>query len=100
MQLLTSHLVKNDHTVTWCLVQMRLVMFISSNELHFAKAYYQSFYLHVPLNSKVFEPRKTCSTNLLMSILGCGYFVHKYLDFKIRLASIHYILVRFMENPL
>ena len=53
---------------------MRFVLFISSNELHFAKAYYQSFYL---LNSKVFEPRKTCSTNLLMSILGCAYFAQK-----------------------
>ena len=24
---------------------------------------------------------------------------NKYLDFKVRLASIHYFLVRFMENP-
>ena len=31
------------------------MLFISNNELRFAKA------------------RKTCSTNLLMSILGCGY---------------------------
>ena len=25
---------------------------------------------------------------------------NKYLDFKVRLVSIHYFLVRFMENPL
>ena len=34
-------------------------------------------FTYVPLNSKVFEPRKTCSTNLLMSILGCAYFAWK-----------------------
>ena len=32
---------------------MRFVLFISSNELCFAKAYYQSFYVCVPLNSVV-----------------------------------------------
>ena len=76
--MLTSHLVKYDHTVTWCLVQIHMcfVLFITSNELGFAKAYYQSFYLYLPLNSKVFELRKTCSPKLLMSILGCGYFAH------------------------
>ena len=35
-------------------INMCFVLFIS-NELHFAKAYYQSFYLRIALNSKVFE---------------------------------------------
>ena len=32
-----------DHTVTWYLVHLCFVLFISSNELRFAKAYYQHF---------------------------------------------------------
>ena len=74
-QELPEHL---DHTVTWGLVQIHMcfVLFISSNELCFAKAYYHKVFTYVPLNSKVFELRKTCSTKLFMSILGCGYFAH------------------------
>ena len=34
-------------------------------------------FTYVPPNSKMFELRKTCSTKLLMSILGCGYIVEK-----------------------
>ena len=29
---------------------------------------------YIPLNYEVFELRKICSTKLLMSTLGCGYF--------------------------
>ena len=71
--MLTSHLVNYDHTVTWC---MCFVLFIRSNELRLLKPIIKAV-TYVPLNSKVFEPRKTCSTKLLMSMLGCGYFAQK-----------------------
>ena len=78
--MLTSHHVKYDHTVAWCLVQihMCIVLFISSNELHFARAkvftyvrttefstkgYVVYSCLAPPLNPAV-SHSATCSTNL------------------------------------